>query len=55
MKMDEGDSISEHLLKLKEIDVQFLAIGRKVAKQDMVVITLKGLPHPLKTFLRLLR
>jgi hypothetical protein len=37
--LDEGDSILDHLLKLKDVCEQLLAIGRDVDEEDMVVIT----------------
>jgi hypothetical protein len=50
MKMDKGDSISNHLLKLKDIHDQFLALGREVGEEDMVDVALKSLPQSFEHF-----
>jgi hypothetical protein len=44
LKMEEGDSLSEHLLKIIDIHDKLLAIGREVMEYDVVVVTLKSIP-----------
>ena len=51
IKMSEGASLQEHLLKIKDIREQLEAIGRKMAEEDMVVITLNSLPRSYKHFI----
>ena len=41
MKMDESASLQEHLLKIKDIREQLVAIECKMDEEDMVAITLK--------------
>lgn len=51
MVMEEHASLQEHLLKIKDIQEQLLAIGRTMEEEDMVVITLKILPHAYEHFI----
>jgi hypothetical protein len=44
LKMEEGDSLSEHLLKMTDIHDKLLAIGREVMEYNVVVVTLKSIP-----------
>jgi hypothetical protein len=41
IKMEEHDSLLDHLLKIKDIRDQLKAIDRKVEKEDLVIITIK--------------
>jgi hypothetical protein len=54
MMMDEHASLQEHLLKIKDIREQLMAIGRKMEEEDMVVITLKSLPRAYEHFIETL-
>jgi hypothetical protein len=54
IKMSEGASLQEHLLKIKDIWEQLEAIGRKMAEEDMVVITLNNLPGSYEHFIETL-
>jgi len=54
IKMSEGASLQEHLLKIKDIREQLEAIGRKMAEEDMVVITLNSLPGSYEHFIETL-
>ena len=49
-KLVEGASVSEHLLKLKDIKDQLLAIGKEVEEEDMVVVVLNNLPPSFEHF-----
>ena len=52
--MSEGASLLEHLLKIKDIQEQLEAIGRKMEEEDMVVIMLKSLPQAYEHFIETL-
>jgi hypothetical protein len=52
--MDESASLQEHLLKIKDIKEQLLAIGWNMEEKDMVAITLKSLPRAYKHFIETL-
>jgi hypothetical protein len=54
IKMSEVASLQEHLLKIKDILEQLEAIGRKMAEEDMVVITLNSLPRFYEHFIETL-
>jgi hypothetical protein len=54
IKMSEVASLQEHLLKIKDIWENLEAIGRKMAEEDMVVITLNILPGSYKHFIETL-
>lgn len=49
--MSEGASLHEHSLKIKDIWEQLEAIGRKMAEEDTVVITLKISPRSYEYFI----
>ena len=51
--MSEGASLQEHLLKIKDLQEQLEAIGRKMEEEDMV-ITLKNLPRAYEHFIDIL-
>jgi hypothetical protein len=50
MKLAEGDTISDHLLKLDKL----FAIRKEVGKDDMVVVTLGHLPRSFQHFVETL-
>lgn len=52
--MNETTSLQEHFLKIKDIEDQLFAIGWKMEKEDMVVITLKSLPWDYENFIETL-
>jgi hypothetical protein len=54
IKMSEGASLQHHLLKIKDIREQLEAIGQKMEKEDMVVITLNNLPRSYEHFIETL-
>jgi hypothetical protein len=53
-KMDESESLQDHLLKIKDLREQLNAIGWKMEEEDMVVITLKSLPASFEHFIETL-
>jgi hypothetical protein len=54
IKMSEGASLQEYLLKIKGIREQLEAISQKMEEEDMVVITLNILPGSYKHFIETL-
>jgi hypothetical protein len=52
-KLEKGDSIAEHFLKLKDIKDQLHAIDWEIDDEVMVVITVKNLPQSNITIDRL--
>jgi hypothetical protein len=54
IKMSEGESFQENLLKIKDIQEQLEAIGRKMTEEDMVVFTLNNLPGSYEHFIETL-
>jgi hypothetical protein len=54
IKMSEGASLQENLLKIKDIREQLEAIGRNMEEEDMVVITLNILLGSYKHFVETL-
>lgn len=52
--MDDSASLQEHLLKIEDIKERLEPIGRTMEEEDMVVITLKILPHAYDHFIEAL-
>jgi hypothetical protein len=52
--MSDGASLQKHLLKIKDIQEQLKAIDQKMEEEDMVVTTLKILPHVYEHFIETL-
>lgn len=48
-KIEEGDSISEHFLKLKDIQDQLFVIGREVDEEDLIISVLNS-RHSFENF-----
>ena len=54
MKMEEFDSLQDHLMKINDTQDQLKSIERKMKEKDMVVITLKILPAFYANFIETL-
>ena len=52
--MDERTTLQANLNRIQEICDQLLAIGRKMEKEDIVVITLRSLPKSYEHFIETL-
>ena len=54
IKMEEFDSLQDHLMKINDTQDQLKSIERKMKEKDMVVITLKILPAFYANFIETL-
>jgi len=54
MKIEEHDSLWDHLLEIKYIRDQLKVIDRKVEEEDLVIITSKSLKTLIENFVEIL-